>query len=80
VFLSFEVQFMGTSYLKKRMYVKVPFIGRITQSMKPRCAQFSSQLRPDLNIRLFTKGVGVTYLEPVELFSAGPERPVEFLN
>jgi hypothetical protein len=37
-------------------------------------------LRPDRGIHLFTKGVGVTYLEPVKFFSAGPDRPVELLN
>ena len=40
---------------KKRMYVEVPFIGRTTQSMKLRFHHLSSQLRPDLDIRFFTK-------------------------
>ena len=40
---------------KKRMYVEIPFIGRTTQSMKQQFNHLSSQLRPDLDIRFFTK-------------------------
>ena len=40
---------------KKRMYVEVPFVGRTTQSMKQQFHHLSSQLRPDLDIRFFTK-------------------------
>ena len=40
---------------KKRMYVEISFIGRTTQLMKKRFNQLSSQLRPDLDIRFFTK-------------------------
>ena len=40
---------------KKRMYVEIPFIGRTTQSMKQPFNHLSSQLRPDPDIRFFTK-------------------------
>lgn len=40
---------------KKRMYVEIPFIGRTTQTMKQQFNHLSSQLRPDLDIRFFTK-------------------------
>ena len=40
---------------KKRMYLEIPFIGRTTQSMKQRFTLASSQQRPDLDIRFFTK-------------------------
>ena len=40
---------------KKRMYVEIPFIGRTAQSIKQRFTHLSPQLRPNLDIRFFTK-------------------------
>ncbi|CAF1663857.1 unnamed protein product [Adineta ricciae] len=40
---------------KKRMYVEIPFIGRPTDLLKKRFSQLSSKVRPDLDIRFYTK-------------------------
>jgi hypothetical protein len=40
---------------KKRMYVAIPYIGQTTSSIKNKFTHLSSKLRPDLDIRYFTK-------------------------
>ena len=40
---------------KKRMYVEIPYIGQTTDSMKNKFLHLSGQLRPDLDVRFFTK-------------------------
>ena len=42
------------------MYVEIPFIGRETQSMKQRFTHLSSELRPGLDIRFFTKATNIS--------------------
>jgi hypothetical protein len=40
---------------KKRMYVEIPYAGQTTNSTRNKFKHLSSKLRPDLDIRYFTK-------------------------
>ncbi|CAF1619600.1 unnamed protein product, partial [Adineta ricciae] len=40
---------------KKRLYVEIPFIGRPADLLKKRFSQLSGKVRPDLDIRFYTK-------------------------
>ena len=40
---------------KKQMYVEIPFTGQTTQTMKKQFSHLSGKLRPDLDVRFFTK-------------------------